>query len=151
MSLSACGFHPHNRAMNGEQTQKVVLFSNDPYGPFVRQVRRELKLAGITIVDYSEDQSVMTLTLDNVNMTKGNLAVGIDGFATIQQLSGDINITLNQSGQENKHFELFEYVTDNLSNVNRLGNSSRQELNEELLYSKLARKIAIKVSQNGHH
>lgn len=51
MVTAGCGFHLRGKTNVPDELQTIVLDSGDPYGPMTRNIRTQLRLSNVTIVD----------------------------------------------------------------------------------------------------
>lgn len=108
--LSGCGFHPHGHSIHSKISQNIVIESGDPYGPFSRALRQELRQAGLTVSD-KVDPSAYFIHVNNPVMSTGVTAIRIDGIKAEQQMSLDVNIQFSKVGRAGKTYDLHQSMT----------------------------------------
>ncbi|MEN4834122.1 hypothetical protein [Pantoea vagans] len=74
--LCGCVFHRHGY-ISGGQTISVSLTTADPYGPYARSVRRELRLDGIKVLRGGSDVTAATVSVDLVSSLVGSNTASI--------------------------------------------------------------------------
>lgn len=90
LSLAGCGFHLRGITQLPPQLHTLYLSSNNPYTPFMHQLRTMLKLSHITLVSTAR-QAPVRLHIDNENADTHETSVG--GSQTMRNYIATYSIT----------------------------------------------------------
>lgn len=97
--LGGCGFHRHGH-ISGGPTLSVSLTTTDPYGPYARAVRRELRLEGIEVLRNGSDVTLDTVRVDLVSSQVGSdtASVFINGSTAEYEMVMDARVSITAPG-----------------------------------------------------
>lgn len=93
--LCSCGFHRHGYA-NGGRNMSITLVTSDPYGPYARAVRRELRLDGIKVLHSESDAQANTVRIELVSSSVGTntASIFINGSTAEYEMVLDAQISI---------------------------------------------------------
>lgn len=144
LTLSACGFHPHGHMPGDSSIHRVVLRSADPFGPFARNARRELRLADLTVIDDSEDPAVPVITLMSVPISNDTLSIwsrgkNYAGHAAQREAGIDMSYQIRRGDDEGQvyHARASRKYFDSPG----LGGVAAKTVYDDELYEEASRKI----------
>jgi LPS-assembly lipoprotein len=83
---AGCGFNLHGTTQVPSNLQKLLLESNDPYGPLTRAVRQQLRLSNVTIVDDPMRKDLPTLLIISSSETQSTVSIFQNGVTAENQL-----------------------------------------------------------------
>ncbi len=83
---TGCGFNLHGTTQVPSNLQKLLLESNDPYGPLTRAVRQQLRLSNVTIVDDPMRKDLPTLLIISSSETQSTVSIFQNGVTAENQL-----------------------------------------------------------------
>ncbi len=83
---AGCGFNLRGTTQVPSNLQKLLLESNDPYGPLTRAVRQQLRLSNVTIVDDPMRKDLPTLLIISSSETQSTVSVFQNGVTAENQL-----------------------------------------------------------------
>ncbi|MDF7650954.1 LPS assembly lipoprotein LptE [Erwiniaceae bacterium L1_54_3] len=97
--LCGCGFHRHGH-IRGGKTISVSLTTTDPYGPYARAVRRELRLDGIEVMRNGSDATPETVRVDLISSRVGSdtASVFINGSTAEYEMVMDARVSITAPG-----------------------------------------------------
>ncbi|MEN4834438.1 LPS assembly lipoprotein LptE [Pantoea vagans] len=97
--LCGCGFHRHGLASRGQKIS-VILITPDPYGPYARAVRRELRLDGVNVLRAGKYASANTVRVVLVSSSVGSdtASVFINGSTAEYEMVLDARVSITLPG-----------------------------------------------------
>lgn len=114
-SCAGCGFHLRGHTQLAKPLQTLSLISNDPYGPFVRDVREQLRLNNVTLVKDSNNTKVTSLRIVSTSSSQDTVSVFQDGTTAEYQLALKVDAQVLVPGQDLYpiHVTVFRSFFDN--------------------------------------
>lgn len=83
---AGCGFNLRGTTSVPEGLQTLILDSSDPYGPFTRTVRSQLRQSGVTIADDAARQDIPSLRLSGESSTQDTVSIFQNGITAEYQM-----------------------------------------------------------------
>lgn len=96
--LVGCGFHLRGSQPMPAHLQTMAVLPDEPFAPLQREVRRSLKLSGITVI--SSPTEVYTLYLDRDYLSRRVLIIGTDGQTKQEEIIYNLIYRVKAPGQD---------------------------------------------------
>ncbi|MFZ4834342.1 LPS assembly lipoprotein LptE [Rouxiella sp. Mn2063] len=114
---SGCGFHLRGATNVPEELRTIVLDSYDPYGPLTREIRTQLRLSNVQIVEESTLKGKKIPSLRIVGQTQSQVTASIfqDGKTAEYEMSMTVNAQVLLPGKDlyPLHVTVFRSFFDN--------------------------------------
>ncbi len=127
---SGCGFHLRGVTNVPEELRTIVLNSYDPYGPLTREIRTQLRLSNVTIVEESALKGKKIPSLRIVGQTQSQVTASIfqDGKTAEYEMSMTVTAQVLLPGKDlyPLHVTVFRSFFDNP--LTALAKDSEQEM-----------------------
>lgn len=83
---AGCGFNLRGTTQVPPELQKLLLESNDPYGPLARAIRQQLRLNNVTIVDDAMRKDIPALRIIGASENQDTVSIFRNGVTAEYQL-----------------------------------------------------------------
>jgi len=99
---SGCGFHLRGTTNVPEELKTITLFSYDPYGPLTREIRDQLKLSDVTVVEptVSAKKSLPELRIIGATAGQSTASIFQDGKAAEYQKEMTVRAQVLMPGKD---------------------------------------------------
>jgi LPS-assembly lipoprotein len=115
---AGCGFHLRGKTNVPDELRTIVLDSGDPYGPLTRDIRSQLRLSNVTIVDdptKEQRKGIPSLRIGAESTGRSTASIFQDGKTAEYQMQLDVNATVLMPGKDLYpiHVRVFRSFFDN--------------------------------------
>lgn len=115
---AGCGFHLRGKTNVPDELRTIVLDSSDPYGPLTRNIRTQLRLSNVTIVDdptKEQRKNIPSLRIGGESTGRSTASIFQDGKTAEYQMEMNVSATVLMPGKDLYpiHVKVFRAFFDN--------------------------------------
>lgn len=149
---AGCGYNLRGTTTIPQELQTLILDSSDPYGPFTRTVRSQLRQNGVTITEDTTRQDIPSLRLSGENSSQDTVSIFQNGITAEYQMvmSANAQIMIPDRGIYPISAKVFRSFLDNpLTALAKDAEQDmiRQEMREQLAQQLVRRLIVVQTTE----